>query len=597
MKKGFLVCLMIALHTLVFCPVCLSVELEYSTRKNTMKWFEGARFGIFIHVDARADLAPDDGTFNVDIRPSMKRAHEFAMWGDESKPPRIKPWQDWNPEKFDADAWVDLFLEAEAKYCTFITMHMWCLSNFDHPATRFDIMSTPYGKDAAAQLAKAAQGRLPLMWYYNMYPEKHVKGDREKHFNKFLEPGVDNWEEFRKIGIHELVRNVDKYGKVAGIWCDGGGSFSKKPVNDDFCTAMKEAQPWLIFSPRCGHPEVPKDWRVPEQKMAPINWEVPQEMTMPIESDQWFWSRGKVANTKDVEYCTQILVQTATRDANLLLNISPKGDGSIDSYQAEMLRGIGRWLRRYGESIFDTRGGPYKPGIWGGSTRKGNKVYLHFTQLSQSGEYVLPPFPWNILSHKLKNGGKVSVEQTDKALTVKLGPAIACDKSIIDRIVELEIDGDAWELMPNATISEPNRKPIQAVATASSENTYKRPSGKPVTDDAANVTGEAGGHGGWTASEPWSEAGACPNPWLMLDFGKPRPFQEIYLKEFHSRIQEFVVEYKDPNSAAWKAIFTGNRLNHLNYRLAKPVTAQFVRVRFPRTEGGSPQISSFQVYR
>ena len=290
MKKPYRLPSALLLYAFFAHTLCGAAELHYSTRENALEWFEGARFGIFVHVDARADSDPADTRFNVDVRASMKDAHEMAMWGDEKNPPKVKPWQDYNPSKFDAGEWVDFFLDAEAKYCTFITMHMWCLSNFDHPATTFDIMSTPYGKDIAAQLAKAAQGKMPLMWYYNMYPEKHVTRDRETHFNQFLDPNVKSWEEFRKIGIHELVRNVEQYGKVAGIWCDGGGNFSKKPVNDDFYTAMKEVQPWLIFSPRCGHPGVPKDWKVPEQKMAPINWDVPQEMTMPIESDQWFWS-------------------------------------------------------------------------------------------------------------------------------------------------------------------------------------------------------------------------------------------------------------------------------------------------------------------
>ena len=58
---------------------------------------------------------------------------------------------------------IELFLEAKAKYCTFTTMHMWGFSNFDHPATKFDIMSTPYGKDIAAQLDWAAAGKLPVM--------------------------------------------------------------------------------------------------------------------------------------------------------------------------------------------------------------------------------------------------------------------------------------------------------------------------------------------------------------------------------------------------------------------------------------------------
>jgi len=74
--------------------------------------------------------------------------------------------------------------------------------------------------------------------------------------------------------------------------------------------------------------------------MASVNWETQQEMTMPIESDQWFWAGGKEVNTKDAAYCIETLIQTACRDANLLLNISPRGNGEIEPRQQEVLRAI-----------------------------------------------------------------------------------------------------------------------------------------------------------------------------------------------------------------------------------------------------------------
>ncbi|MCF7848056.1 MAG: alpha-L-fucosidase [Kiritimatiellales bacterium] len=578
--------------------------MEYSTRENTLEWFEGARLGIFIHWDARSDCAKENinGEMDIDVRPYSKRMQERAMWGDSDNPPKTKPWQKWNPSRFNAKEWVDVIEASGAKYFTFTAMHAWCLSNFDHPATRYDIMSTPFGRDAAAELAQAAKDRdVVAMWYFNMFTSKHIKGkgERETHFWKLAEKDfrkTKNWEDFRKAGLHALITNTDKYGKIAGIWCDGGGKFTPEGAKGFYETIL-DVQPWLIFSPRHGHPDMPKDYKVPEQKMPAMNWELHQEMTMPIESDMWFWTLGKKANTKDAEYTIQTLIQTATRDANLMINISPRGDGSIDETQRSVLRELGKWLKIYGESIYETRGGPYGPGIWGGSTRKGNKVYLHLTQLSQAGTYMLPKLPAKIESYRLLGNRRGGLQVNNgKELTVRMDPAITADKGIVDRIVELTLSKDAWQMLPNNVITVDDGKFLKTTATASSENTYNRPSNKAVTDHASNVTARDAGHGGWTASEVWSEQGADPNPWLMLDLGGLKNFSQIYLKEYHSRIQKFVVEYRASVNFEWKTLTSGKRLNHLSLKLDRPVAARFVRVRFPETAGGAPQIGSFHIY-
>ena len=552
-----------------------------------------------VRSGARSNWTRADGRYNVDIRPETKRAQEDAVWGDvlddKGKPTGRKRWQEWNPTRFDADAWVKLLLAARVRYVTFTTMHMWSQSNFDHPLSRFDVMSTTYGKDLAAQLARAAAGKLPVMWYYNMYPSKHVQKSRGTYFRSFLERPSATWDEFRKAGIHELICNTGKYGKAAGVWCDGGGTFADNKVNRDFCTVMKQAQPWLIFSPRCGHPDVPKDWRVPEQRMPRLDWQTHQEMTLPIESSLWFWALGKRANTKDAAYCIHTLVRTASRDANLLLNISPKGDGEIDAYQQEVLRAIGHWLGRNGTAIFDTRGGPYEPGLWGGSTRRGKTVFLHLTQISQDGTYMLPALPSEVRSYRMLDGSGVTVKQTARKLVVRMAPALAVNREVVDRIVELQLAEDAWRLLPAKVIPTGPDVPLPAKISASSENQYKRPSGKTAGNPAANVAhGQRGGP--WSAYEPWSKAGADPNPWLMLDLGRVRAIRELYVQEYHSRVRLFVIEHRDSARGDWKPILSGQRLNHLSYRLARPESTRFVRIRFPQTQGGAPQISRFAVY-
>ena len=94
----------------------------------------------------------------------------------------------------------------------------------------------------------------------------------------------------------------------------------------------------------------------------------------------------------------------------------------------------------------------------------------------------------------------------------------------------------------------------------------------------------------------WSKAGADPSPWLLLDLGQARAVQGLYVQENHSRVLRFVIEHRASTGGAWKPILTGQRLNHLSYRLARPESMRFVRIRFPQTQGGAPQISRFAVY-
>jgi len=75
---------------------------------------------------------------------------------------------------------------------------------------------------------------------------------------------------------------------------------------------------------------------------------------------QWAWKQND--NIKSLKQCLQTLVRVAGGDGNLLFNVGPMPDGRIEPEQAERLKNMGNWLDKYGESIYNTRGGPFKPG-------------------------------------------------------------------------------------------------------------------------------------------------------------------------------------------------------------------------------------------
>jgi len=71
------------------------------------------------------------------------------------------------------------------------------------------------------------------------------------------------------------------------------------------------------------------------------------------------------------------LCEVAGRGGNLLLNVGPRGDGSLAPEQAARLDAIARWMGDYGESILDTTAGLAPWQFYGPSTRKGDRLYLH----------------------------------------------------------------------------------------------------------------------------------------------------------------------------------------------------------------------------
>jgi alpha-L-fucosidase len=131
-------------------------------------------------------------------------------------------------------------------------------------------------------------------------------------------------------------------------------------------------------------------------------------------------------------------------DGNVLLNVGPTPEGVIAPEQANRLKDVGDWLAKYGESLMETRGGPYKPTTDFACTRKDKAIYLHF--LKRSGDVIkLPALSAKIVSAKLLTGGDVKASQSDTELSLTLTPK---DPKEIDVVVKLELDKAAMDIAP-----------------------------------------------------------------------------------------------------------------------------------------------------
>jgi alpha-L-fucosidase len=110
-------------------------------------------------------------------------------------------------------------------------------------------------------------------------------------------------------------------------------------------------------------------------------------------------------------------------------------NGRIQPEFVQTLHEVGEWMRKNGESIYDTRGGPITPRPWGVTTQKSGKIYVHV--LDWSDEVLALPKLANVRGASLLGSGQnVEVKQVDGATLLKL-PA---GRDAVDTVVVLAAD-------------------------------------------------------------------------------------------------------------------------------------------------------------
>ena len=107
----------------------------------------------------------------------------------------------------------------------------------------------------------------------------------------------------------------------------------------------------------------------------------------------------------------------------MLLTSGPCDRGNAPE-QASLLKEMGVWLAEYGESIYGTRGGPFKPGDYGVSTRKGNTIYLHICEWTDD-VLTLPAIPLKVVHSRVLSGGTADVARPQPACESRFRKATA----------------------------------------------------------------------------------------------------------------------------------------------------------------------------
>jgi alpha-L-fucosidase len=484
-------------------------------------------------------------------------------------------YKDFNPTNFNAAEWTSIAKAGGAKYMVLTAKHCDGFLLWHSRASDYNISATPFGRDVCAELSQAARARgMRIGWYFSPmdWRDPDFRTERNATFLQLM-----------RAQLREVLGN---YGPIDLLWFDWDG---REAVYDQATTygLVKSLQPRMVINNRLdlsvGNSDRQilspnADYYTPEQHVGDYDDQRPWESCMTLSSrNQWAWG-GPTDGVKSFEACLTMLLGCAGGDGNLLLNVGPTPGGEIPPDQANRLRELGAWLAKYGESIYGTRGGPFKPGDYGTSTRKGNTIYLHIREWEE-GAVKLPGIPARVLRNRVLGGGEARVRQTAEAIEVSMPEA---GRQPIVTTVALELDMEA------------NRIPAVAVAKAASLTTKARATASNVYQNMPDFGADRAVDG--SNETRWATDSGTKSAWLEVDLGQEKSFGRAVIKQAYAelgRVRAFAIEHFE--NGLWKPCYEGRNMGEKVSVRFTPVTARRVRLNITESTDG-PTIQEFDLY-
>ena len=358
-------------------------------------WFFKNRFGMFIHW----------GLYAI---PAWHEQHQYR--GRVERSEYVKLLSQFNPRQFDPERWLDLLQETGMKYLCITSKHCDGFCLWDTRQTTFNVMNTPYKRDILGMLSEACHKRkIPLCLYYSIADWNHPNYPNEgRHHEIPPQPGDSpDWEkylEFLKAQVRELCTN---YGQLHGFWWDANvPEYKDTSIN----SMIRQLQPDAVINNR-GFDD--GDFGTPErdfQKDESVSFSYPTEACQAVGMESWGYRDEEDYYTD--RHLIRSIDRYLCRDANYILNVGPKADGTISPENVEILKRIGQWYHSVKESFEDAR--PASQMTTNRNvmiTRRDQTLYVHLNTDPQGNGVRLPPMVTMPKSAVLLNNGK-KVETT-----------------------------------------------------------------------------------------------------------------------------------------------------------------------------------------
>lgn len=375
---------------------------QQEVRDNIAAW-QDYKFGMFIHwgiysqrgIVESWSMAPDGAEWCYRTR--LERGEGFYEY---AKNYAALQWS-FNPLQFDPSKWAEAARKAGMKYLVFTTKHHDGFCMFDTQQTDYKVTdrSCPFSRDCRSNVAKEifdafrAEG-LATGAYFSI-PDWHNEDywypmfpPRNSMMNYDIERFPEKWERYNNYVNAQLNELTTGYGPLNLIWFD----VATLPVTtyapmewEMFERTVRGNQPGIMMVARTQR-SIYENYRTPEQQIPDKVLDYPWESCMTM-STSWSWRPD--AKYKSPDEVLAMLVKIVSRGGNLLLNVGPRPDGTLDDEAYELMESIGAWMDVNSEGIYATK--PFElggEGIYG--TTKDGKVYaFHIPPGDEASEELL----------------------------------------------------------------------------------------------------------------------------------------------------------------------------------------------------------------
>jgi alpha-L-fucosidase len=359
-----------ALQDIPAVPAGPFAETWQSIRQNYKDpgWFRNGKFGIMMHWGIYSVPAHGSEWY---VRYMYGGNAGIMQWHTEHfGPPTKFGYKDFLPmytaAKWDPDAWAALFKKAGAKYVLAPGEHHDGFSNWDSAINPYNAKNYGPKRDLDGDLIKAVE-KAGLKtgisdhssFHFEFIPALPGSDEYDPKWAAFY--GVADRSNAARIKfMHDWVarriETIDKYHPDM-LWFDMNGDRPWDPLK------LRVSAYYFNRAKQWGK-EVGMSAKTDAWLEGQI-MDYEREGRAPMELTDWVWQPddpiqdkfGYVEGIKPgppSQFVWKIIENTC-KNGNLLLNISPKADGTIPQEQQDVLLAIGKWLEVNGEAIYDTR--------------------------------------------------------------------------------------------------------------------------------------------------------------------------------------------------------------------------------------------------
>lgn len=332
-----------------------------------------------------------------------------------------------NPTNFDANEIARIAKDAGMKYIVITAKHHDGFAMYDSKACDFNIVdATPWKKDPMKELATACrEAGLGFGFYYShnqdwMFPGGNGGPKTDENGNPAT---FDDY--FVKKCVPQVNEITTEYGPIELVWFDTPGNMPKEYVQQ-LVDLVHKNQPRALVSGRAGHGlgdyQTLGDMEVPRENIEGT-WE-----SVDTTNDSWAyaWYDEYWKSPREILHR---LIACVGRGGTYMLNIGPRGDGSVPDRAVRTLTTAGEWIRRYPQVVYNTDASPWQHALpWGDVTRRDNTLFLCVFDWPSSGKLYLPNLKTEPTAIAAGAGSNNDQQQEPAASVVGSRPRVASIK-------------------------------------------------------------------------------------------------------------------------------------------------------------------------